>query len=101
MANRVESFYENFREVEMGIPAHMVEPVREYVVNGRRTGDFLRAVLANQFCEAVKRADAMNGASLLAWTDVLCVLPCESWGSETKVAAWIEAGGLLGALDGQ
>lgn len=96
MANDVEYFYENFREVEMEIPAHMCEAVREYVVNGKRTGDFLRAVLANRFLEAVSRADIGNLNSLRGWAHVLTVLPLYAWGSDKAVDTWIQAGGLLG-----
>jgi len=106
MANPIEYFYAEWRNVEDRIPPYMRAAVVGYVVNGSHVGDFLRSVLANQFHEAVKRADTMNRACLPAWADVLALVPHASWGNDAKVTAWIQGGGLIermnaGAPDGK
>ena len=55
------------------------------------TGDFLRAVLANDLREAFGRADAENIATMFqivsyCWNEI----PGNCWGSYEKVDAWLE-----------
>lgn len=73
----------------------MQEPAREYVVNGRHPGGFMRNVLENRFTEAVGSADTMNRKYLVEWSMWLYNdIPHKAWGSREKVEAWIEQGGL-------
>jgi hypothetical protein len=45
-------------------PAHLRESLNAYVLQGRETGGFLRAVLENNLMEAIGRADHANLALL-------------------------------------
>ena len=61
-----------------------------YAEEGRPTGGFLEAVLANDLHQAVARADSQNREALP--TIVLYIvnnLPRRCWGSTKKVNAWI------------
>jgi len=77
-------------------PNH-VESIREYLLHGHPVGDFLTALLSNQLVESYCKADKNNTALMSSWADWLwndC--PLEARGSPEKVAAWIEAGGVIG-----
>lgn len=76
---------------------HMVEALTEYVDNGRPLGNFLNAIVSNDFSDAVCRADSVNLANLKAyaiWLNNQC--PRKAWGSPAAVSKWIEIGGLNG-----
>lgn len=69
-------------------PPHIRESIDAYVKDGRQTGSFLEAVLANDLKEAIGRADEDN---LDALPHIVCYLynevPSIAWGSPKKVSA--------------
>lgn len=70
------------------IPVRMHSAIVAYLRRGY-CGDFLRAVLANNFVEACCRADDENAASLVQWARfVYGEMPSVTWGSAEKVRAW-------------
>lgn len=75
----------------------VMSSLRRYVLKGRRGGDFMWALMSNNFVAVVGRAD----------DDVRKVLPdlanylwnrCPStcWGSQEEANAWVKKGGWLG-----
>jgi len=77
-----------------GIPRHLRYGLCWYALNHRPTGDFLRAVLANDFTQAVLRADDESFAALRELARFIhCEMPEESHGSEEKVRKWLEGNG--------
>lgn len=78
--------------------SYMAESVEAYIERGRRTGDFLRSLFANDFLEVAQRADGSNRYLLRewAWWIFSARLPPESHGSYEAVDAWIEMGGREG-----
>jgi len=74
------------------IPLGILEGLSCYVVDGRPTGDFLRAVLTNDFTGSVCRADeASQEAFVNIAKFVVNELPSVCWGSVEAVDAWIDA----------
>lgn len=64
--------------------------ISAYVVQRRRTGDFLRAVLANDLMEAAGRADHINGPHLQNVARfVFNAVPGRARGSFQAVDAWL------------
>lgn len=75
----------------------MTAGLKRYIERGIKPGDFLFAVLLNDFVGAVSHADEDNAAALKAWASfVYFELPRGSWGSAANVRDWIEGGGLEG-----
>lgn len=67
------------------------EALDEYGKEGRPLGDFLQAVIANDFIEACARADMDNVRALAAiGCYVYNELPSACWGSRACYAAWLE-----------
>jgi len=61
-----------------------------YVLDGARTGDFLRALLSNDLQKTFGLADMVNVLSihaLVQWLYNEAPSPC--WGSPEKVEAWL------------
>jgi len=85
--------------LEKGIPGYMVGGLARYVVFGIGPGHFLSGVIANDFLEAVGRADSTNQTRLLEyarvmWNDV----PAGCKGSSERLVAWMKQGGLAGQM---
>lgn len=83
------------------VPNHryMADGVQRYVEDGIMPGDFLTAVLENDFKGAVSRADMSNLPLLHDWMIfVVNEMPLQAQGSPEKVRAWAEAGGLNGLI---
>lgn len=80
------------------IPEHCREALRRYIACGRPLGDFLRAVVSNNFSNAVAHADEAN---LLRLRDYMLFLnnhaPRKCWGSEIAYGNWCNRGGLCEA----
>lgn len=78
-----------------GVPDHLIDGVAGYVTLGHRPGSFLLAVFENDLFEAVRRADPVSSAGLVA---LACFidnsLPAACHGSRERVAAWIAHGGM-------
>lgn len=74
------------------IPAHMMASLLAYTDPNKRqpVGDFLRAVLCNNFKEACARADVVNLCILPVYATWLYnEAPAACWGSLSKVDAWL------------
>lgn len=79
------------------IPQHMHGGVERYVEKGIPPGGFLEALLANDFMEAMGRADAENQEAIQGWAQFIYNwLPNGCWGSPRAVREWISMGGLQG-----
>ena len=77
---------------ECGIPDYMIGTLVRYVVNRIAPGDFLMAVLENDFMEACGRADSSNIGCLDAYAKFLYnYVPANCKGSREAVKAWLEA----------
>lgn len=64
--------------------------VLRYVMHRIPTGDFLRAVLANDLMDAAGRADAVNGPRLMLIARfVYNAVPGRARGSTDAVDAWV------------
>jgi hypothetical protein len=81
----------------------MRDGAAEYLLRGRPTGDFLRAVFENNLMEAFIRADGANQMAMMAWAmflhNVMPVTPVRSFGSKKDYENWIKIGGLHGLVD--
>lgn len=79
------------------VPQHLREGLFAYVIDGRPTGDFLAAVLANDLRDAFARADDRSLAGLRAIIHALYMAaPALCHGSREKVAQWIALSGAFG-----
>lgn len=77
------------------LPEHMRDGARRYIEDGIPPGDFMLAVLTNNFKEALLRADRVNLYCLTFWANWLTMeCPWLAQGSEAAVRGWIEVGGL-------
>ncbi len=80
---------EEVKQALARVPNYMREGLLAYL-DGQPPGDFLRAILENNFYLAVALADSENRCALFHWANVLDVLPSSVWGSKKKVDAHIE-----------
>lgn len=72
------------------ISARMMGALRRYLDHGICPGDFLSAVLCNDFVSACARADDENIRNLPAYAGYLYNhAPRGSWGSPEKFSAWM------------
>jgi hypothetical protein len=79
------------------IPYYMNAGLDRYIKTGSRPGDFLVAILSNNFIEAVSRADVDNLPNLIAYMGFMCnEMPGQAYGSLKKFKAWCKLGGLKG-----
>ena len=85
------------------LPDYMRGGMQRYIENGIPPGDFLLAVLSNDFIEVISRADGTNIRRLIDYARFLYnELPGrgthnpDCWGSRKTVAKWIKLGGLKG-----
>lgn len=78
------------------IPDRQQESIANWILYGRPTGGFLMAVLENDLYEAAGRADRENIRLLPGYAAMLGTLPVQCWGSEQRVEAWRNVGGLRG-----
>ena len=77
------------------VPFHLHDGLRDYVLWGQPTGDFLRSVISNDLREAVARADAMSALGLVDIVKWLYqVAPGGCWGTPARYREWTESGGL-------
>jgi len=76
---------------------HVLSAVMRYIEEGIPPGDFLKAVICNKLKESFMWADETNIANMfgiVSWMYNHAPLQC--WGSEEKMRAWLESGGLKG-----
>lgn len=77
--------------VSYAIPGRMHHGIILYIIDHRRPGDFLYAVITNNLKEAVGRADDKNVLLLqqyVRWFYNYAPSPC--WGSVEKVSKWLD-----------
>lgn len=71
--------------------------IEMFIHQGIVPGDFLQAVMTNNLRAAVLLADDQNKQDL---SDIFLYIrdraPMQAWGTEEKIWAWAEAGGLDG-----
>ena len=81
--------------IRANVPEALREGLIAYILTGRPTGDFLRAILENNLSEACGRADEENRTRLY---DVVFFLynyaPFDCWQTPEHVDAWMEHRGL-------
>jgi hypothetical protein len=89
MANEVEDrLYAALGETK--IPDYMWTGLVEYIVQGRPTGDFLYAILTNDFKKACYHADDANRTALYDYGSFLFnYAPVVCWGSVQRVHDWM------------
>ena len=83
--------YHQTRYEESPVRTHIWEALVQYGKTGSYLGGFLTALVSNDLCDAICRADEDNLAGIHAL--VLFVyneLPSQCWGSREKVKAWRE-----------
>lgn len=74
------------------VPERMMGAIRRYIEQGIPPGDFLTAVIDNNLCEAMGRADDENLENLLAFLAYFYnEAPGQCWGSPEKRLAWIKS----------
>ena len=96
---RVEQFEHQLRKkyVEWDMPDYMYEGLSKYLIDGQKPGDFLWAVLTNDFVGAVCGADGTNSQMLVEWARFIYnEIPSPAWKSEEAVREWISRGGYNG-----
>lgn len=80
-----------------GLPEHMRKGARRYVEEGVLPGDFMQAVICNKPIGSFRCTDDINAARILDivrfWYNEA---PMGCWGSEERMIAWHEHGGLNG-----
>lgn len=75
------------------VPLYMHKAIIAYVVEHRKPGHFLTAVLENDLRESVGHADERNEEALSEWVMLLYnYVPSVCWGSPAKVEAWVDQG---------
>ena len=82
------------------LPEHMRGGAQRYIEHGEAPGDFLIAVLENDFVRAYNTADDINTSCMRDWAGWLYwECPLAAWGSREIVATWIKMGGTGGEHD--
>ena len=77
------------------IPQRMMDGINRYLDYGVIPGGFLQAVICNDLMEAACRADIENRNNLPAFVAFFYHhTPSGCWGSQEKMLAWHERGGL-------
>jgi hypothetical protein len=79
----------------MKVPQHIHDGLIAWVMDGRPTGGFLKAVLENDLFLAITKADKINCAALkeiCLWIYWEAPSPCS--GSKSDVIIWADKGGL-------
>lgn len=83
-----------FEFAGIAMPPALRASLDRYANDRVETGGFLRAILENDLCEAVCRADEINFQFLpVIVRYVYNELPAPCWGSKEKVAAWLKKAG--------
>lgn len=72
-----------------GVPEHLHEGLIDYFTKGLLPGDFLRAVLNNDFVETIRRGDEVSLAHLPQIAEFMHFdAPPWAWGNHGRVLAW-------------
>ena len=85
------------KETEYTIDDKTIEELERYVHYGEIPGDFLCAILRNNFADVVTLADGHNLQNLPAFAKYLWwEIPGSSWGSTEKILKWCAHDGMSG-----
>jgi len=79
--------------LECNIPSYMIDGLLDYILEHCPAGSFLTAILCNDLRQACNKADETN--KHLIWEYVYFLFnhaPMGCWGSEERVAEWLESG---------
>jgi hypothetical protein len=77
--------------VERGVPEHLHEGLRRFLVDGILPGHFLRAVLENDLAQAFLRSDPESRAGLHSLVLFLHHdAPADAWGHTYNVRTWCQ-----------
>lgn len=80
----------SYEFLQFRISDHMLDALECYVRDHIKPGGFLCAVISNDLCDTITRADDNNLANLPAFTAYLYnEAPQRSWGSPERLKAWI------------
>ncbi len=75
------------------IPSYMERALRAYVIHHKEPGKFLQAVIQNNLCEAVNRADEKNMFIIRGWVGIFYnFTPSLCHGSVEKYREWVKMG---------
>ena len=89
LADRDHFLEPGWEEALLCVPELLRAEIIGYALSGQPTGPFLRAVLANDLHEAVRRMDPPSFEGLRALCRfIYCYCPSHSWGSYEAVKAW-------------
>ena len=73
------------------LPEHGRDTMKNYIMHGIPTGNFLSALMSNDLCETFGRADEFNRPRIYDYVFFLYnYAPSTCWGSREKVDAWIK-----------
>lgn len=75
---------------QWGVAKDFADPLYHYLINGFNPGSFFTAVLANDFCGAIRKSHPANTLNALkdavGWINEH--MPKSAWGSYDRVAEW-------------
>jgi hypothetical protein len=72
------------------IPTHMMEAMDRYINHGIKPGSFLSAVIRNDLCDAIGRADDINIHLIPDYVRYFYNdAPSACWGSPAKFESWL------------
>ena len=85
-----EDFHYDTYEHSFAVPEYMRAALDRYINDHAPVGDFLTAILENDYHQAIGRADENNVANLPAYANFLYNhAPHDCHGSKEKVKAWL------------
>lgn len=74
------------------LPEHMWMPVARWIKYGAIPGNFLKALLKNDLCDTINRADSDNLRCMYVWVKwIQNAAPSGCYGSVEKFDAWEKA----------
>lgn len=98
LAHEIETLAERINAGLLLVPGHLRAALSAHIMFGEPTGDFLNAVLANDFASAACRADPVSTQGMRGIAMFLVdYAPATSWGSVILRDGWRRHHGALGA----
>lgn len=100
MHPELQHFHDRMEEIGSNIPRHMLDGVKNYVLYGVPLGDFLYALMCNDFMEMCQKADDINRTLFWEYAMLLYnAVPTNCRGNKEMVFQWSEQGGLKGYIE--
>ena len=102
----LEKFYESdsHKEYVNKISSYnkaVLRSFRQHILEGRKAGSFVEAVLHNNFVGACLKADYHMKRCLPEIATYMQQMPTQATGGEDRVGSWRARGGLISAYDGE